>query len=738
MVGVKDFQKDSPGHAEIEIDKENYVFSNGEWSSKPEQKNPILFFDTDFIHKHVHTHGDRSSNLQQGGHTQKAGALIIELDENANRMREEIESLKEKRDLFKEANKEIRNNKFSDQEEVFYGQLKEKTEAELSSIKKDKSNTLLSLSKKAHHLHKLREKHSDLKNIKEVPFMDTLPKFSDSETYKELINREIKEKASSSTDEHIKSHFSQHKDFLQLAQPYIPKDYNNESCPLCMQPLSNAVDVIEFYKTIFDKSYDKAKEKLKIDATALITEIENIKKFASRLPIRASEGFGILEKASGDFSIEGVYNSADREKWEAEIERISNFPKEIEHLLESIRKTNGIPQEDDSISELHETVRMWWENVKKVSEGISQYLKSGGKKIDDFKKKYANSHKIDKEISQIENETREITTKVDFLKSGKISQMKLQKKAIGSEQEMGMKIMELEDKRDKHLSTLIPEKIIPEIKKTLKEFNLGFDLKQVKNPQRTKDFSFTFELIDDHKQKREFKAGLSEGERQIISLAFFFALIDNDENKAKKVLVFDDPITSLDAPNLKKLADLICQKGRKFSQFIVFTHHPLFYKYLVKNVTPKNPAKFGILRNKEEFGGSFIYRESDFDLLDEVKGCSAEISKQAKNGTLNFQNMSLRYGHLLRMATEKLVKEDLLMWHMSGGGGTFNALIKNLKPSEGNMNRLTDEDLQTIQSIHQYCDYANYLHVDKESSSALSELRNHIDNFVKIYERVRS
>ena len=83
-------------HFLSQIDKENYVFSNGEWSSKPEQKNPILFFDTDFIHKHVHTHGDRSSNLQQGGHTQKAGALIIELDENANRMREEIESLKEK------------------------------------------------------------------------------------------------------------------------------------------------------------------------------------------------------------------------------------------------------------------------------------------------------------------------------------------------------------------------------------------------------------------------------------------------------------------------------------------------------------------------------------------------------------------------------------------------------------------------------------------------------------------
>ena len=133
-----------------------------------------------------------------------------------------------------------------------------------------------------------------------------------------------------------------------------------------------------------------------------------------------------------------------------------------------------------------------------------------------------------------------------------------------------------------YLANTIPESVIAQMISILKEFSLSFTLEHIKVSQRTKDYSFSFRIKDQKGNEREFKDGLSEGERQLISLAFFFAINEKLPNKLDTVLIFDDPITSLDSPNLKILAELIHKKTKEFSQVIVFTHHPLFFKYLAK------------------------------------------------------------------------------------------------------------------------------------------------------------
>lgn len=86
----QDFPNTPPTLAEIEIhdgnNNQTYKFENGGWSGHVD-KNSVLFFDVDFINANVHTHGIRSNNLQQGAHTQKAGKLIIDLDEKANELK---------------------------------------------------------------------------------------------------------------------------------------------------------------------------------------------------------------------------------------------------------------------------------------------------------------------------------------------------------------------------------------------------------------------------------------------------------------------------------------------------------------------------------------------------------------------------------------------------------------------------------------------------------------------------
>jgi len=129
-----------------------------------------------------------------------------------------------------------------------------------------------------------------------------------------------------------------------------------------------------------------------------------------------------------------------------------------------------------------------------------------------------------------------------------------------------------------YLANTIPASVISQMIAIIGKFNLSFTLEHITANANTKDYSFSFKIKDQKENEREMKDGLSEGERQLISLAFFFAINENLQNKDKTVLIFDDPITSLDSPNLKILAELIHQKTQEFSQVLVFTHHPLFFK----------------------------------------------------------------------------------------------------------------------------------------------------------------
>lgn len=292
-----------------------------------------------------------------------------------------------------------------------------------------------------------------------------------------------------------------------------------------------------------------------------------------------------------------------------------------------------------------------------------------------------------------------------------------------------------QDELKSYLEQTIPDSVITQMITMLERFNLNFTIEHIKPSANTKDYSFAFMIKDRKGKEREFKNGLSEGERQLISLAFFFAINENLPNKDKSVLIFDDPITSLDSPNLKILAELIHKKVQEFSQVIVFTHHPLFFKYLAKCENP-NPARFGVLKNADVFGGSFIFSDPGFEISTEVQKCNEEISESAQSGSLKPEEIALKYGQLLRLAVEKFIKNDLLMWNKDGDFG--KEIVVNLGRSKSKIQKLDDADLEVIINMYKYCNYSNLLHADKETPSALSELRTHIDKFTGILDKTKN
>lgn len=167
----QDFQTDRPTSLEIEINDgtsdRTYKYENGSWTSQV-SKNSFLFFDVDFINANVHTHGVRSSNLQQGAHTQKAGKLIIDLDEHANSLKLVIKEKKDELDALQNASIDVLAKQFSDKDKELFQTYKDTEDQAKQTKLSEGQEALKKLETELTTLQKLNEKYSEINRLPEV------------------------------------------------------------------------------------------------------------------------------------------------------------------------------------------------------------------------------------------------------------------------------------------------------------------------------------------------------------------------------------------------------------------------------------------------------------------------------------------------------------------------------------------------------------------------------------------
>ncbi len=77
-----------------------------------------------------------------------------------------------------------------------------------------------------------------------------------------------------------------------------------------------------------------------------------------------------------------------------------------------------------------------------------------------------------------------------------------------------------------------------------------------------------------------FKTSLSSGDRSALALAFYLAVLKQDADIGRRIVVFDDPFTSLDRCRRTCTQQLIQRLSDSAQQVIVLSHDPLFLKLL--------------------------------------------------------------------------------------------------------------------------------------------------------------
>lgn len=133
-----------------------------------------------------------------------------------------------------------------------------------------------------------------------------------------------------------------------------------------------------------------------------------------------------------------------------------------------------------------------------------------------------------------------------------------------------------------------------DINKLLEIFNAPFKLVkcgktyQGKLPQSAYCLQFDGHDVDVAASAKNnvptFNTTLSAGDKNTFSLAFFLAQIKRDPDISKKVVVFDDPFTSLDDFRREMTAKAIFRVGENAAQIIVFSHDKYFLDAMYKKI----------------------------------------------------------------------------------------------------------------------------------------------------------
>lgn len=326
-------------------------------------------------------------------------------------------------------------------------------------------------------------------------------------------------------------------------------------------------------------------------------------------------------------------------------DRYTGIKKELEEYYQKLSKIENNQYFNEKKQETEEKFRLLFQimstNIEKLKEkkdkpsivieleSILEILDEINKILDGINKEIHNHNNLIKnkktERERLESEIwnffcNEISQCIDTYKTNASNV----EKALNSIEEK----IEINKKKQVTINTDIStlEKKIKSIKPTVEVINKLLDHFGFKG--------FRLEALDDDKHYKIVredgslaKETLSEGERNFIIFLYFYNLIqgvlDPNENiNDDKIIVFDDPVSSLDSDVLfivstliKRLLKDIRDNNSNIKQVFILTHNVYFFKEVSyissrKTYNKRKDTIYYIIRKKDNISGIVAYEEN--------------------------------------------------------------------------------------------------------------------------------
>jgi wobble nucleotide-excising tRNase len=359
-------------------------------------------------------------------------------------------------------------------------------------------------------------------------------------------------------------------------------------CPFCGQPLANS-DLSKIYSDYFNDSYLSLKKEInqaiadleKAFSTDILIQIQTkIAENSSRSIFwkqYIDEEFPDLEFQSLKKVWEELHNDARNcliDKSKAPLEKISMSLGLKQSIKSYTALTTRVYAYDGRIEDLNIKISSMKEKIKEQS-------------ID----------KSEAHLNILYNTRLRFDSDMQALCNRYVSLTKEKNKKISEKEAKRLQLSEM------------TTKIIGQYQKTLNGFLLNFgtefQIKETKTsfqggrPSANYCLEVNGECIplgsEETLDKPGFKTTLSDGEKSTLAFAFFLAQLFQDPELNKKVIVIDDPITSLDENRRVCTKHEILKIVNIAEQVIVLSHDPYFLKSIGEEY--KNPKTLWIKRS---------------------------------------------------------------------------------------------------------------------------------------------
>ena len=535
----------------IEIDFEDgdsndkFVFQNRAWN----KANPnILIFDSKFIAENVFE-GESVNFSQQ----QNLNAVFI--GKKGQELNKEIVALQKQGDDFAiqkgEKTRQF-NDQFPNSDLEEFKALPEDTG--IANKIKDKEKEI-KFERDKEDIKKAIRNHIEIVSSYCFSIRETLKKTLDvkQEEIEAHINSHL------ATDENAQNFLSEGLDFLKEK----PSDGTPRTCVFCGQELgANAESLVSLYSAYFKGGY----EELQNEMNKAIDYFKGINFEAT------------LEKIAADLTAKDL----DIGLTDSKISELADLKKQFEKELGMKRDLNYVINFD---------------TFDRLKVGIEK-IKSDLEKLEQNKLNIPSP----KTGSALESEKRtlEITKKryepawVKFCKDLETIEVDAEEIRIAREE----KRRELEEYSSEIFDTH-KETINRLCKDLCADFEVE-DFKPLKKIVGRDERIFALKFFGNHKVSinneddkiPNFQNTLSESDKRLLAFAFFVSLLSHDRELDKKIVVFDDPMSSFDDERLRKTVHLIADIACEFKeaggtakrviprQTIILTHQARFAKKL--------------------------------------------------------------------------------------------------------------------------------------------------------------
>lgn len=705
----------------LELDSE-LSFNSENWSDIcGALKNKFIIFDKYFTEKYVHSVGLDHHNTAQ--RKQERGKHIIylgnftEYNQEINKINRLKIKVSEKNSVFWTAEQEKINSILPDWLSIAdIDNEKDIIKSIDTSKLSDKQQALENQKKELEKIKNAIKNQFEIEKLKNLDDIKTVFDFEvkelgkdGKETNYQLNPAELFNFTVSKGVKQTLSKINNKKSFVKTGLSLI--DDTTEDCPFCEQKIKNGelLQIVKDYQSIFDKAFldeeDKVKSRLQKYKTILssLRDLQPISSNVTNLQ-EAQKYIGI------DISIPNCsLDEEDKKIIELEIQRVIDKEKNI------LNPVTG---------STFEQIKNIIDKANKLKKGYNNAVDEINKKIDELKK-VTDEGKLDERKEEIENKIREleknilyINHKKDFLRYFNAKNQNTQNKKVIENleaiyQKLKEKIVEKFNEFAQEYFDLIKD-YIKKISPSMEIFDVLGQGTYSRTGREPAQCGFEVQY-----NKKDCTNDLSEGERQVIALAFFFAQCKKEVNK-DKIIILDDPITSFDAGKRKSTAEVIKSETEDFDQLFIFTCDPLFREFCLKEIpnrnfyyifiTKKSSSIHYVPKKRETIYQSF---EEDFKNIGDINGSNENV---------------VIYGQKLRFCLETKIKEDYFGYSQDN----LSNMIEQVAGKGKQKFESLIDNKETILNLYNYCNTGGLAHYPKDGSTSWNELNGKIQEYLNL------